>query len=95
MTLRGAVDQVCNSMLTGGSWSSSSTASTASALDISSASFTRIGSSATVTLSSGSVLACSLFGGNASFQQAGADKPFPVAPPAEDCPRSSVELPRH
>jgi hypothetical protein len=38
LTLRGAVDQVCYSVRTGASWGSSSTASTASALDISSAS---------------------------------------------------------
>jgi hypothetical protein len=48
------VDQVCSSVLTGGSGGSSSTA-TAYMLVIGSASFTSIGSSATVMLSTGSV----------------------------------------
>jgi hypothetical protein len=47
----GAVDQVFNGTLTGGSWTASSSATTASALDISSANFNTIGISALVTLS--------------------------------------------
>jgi hypothetical protein len=47
----GAVDQVFNGVLTGGSWTAASTATTASALDISSANFNTIGISALVTLS--------------------------------------------
>jgi hypothetical protein len=46
----GAVDQVFNGALTGGSWTASSTATTASTLDISSATFSTIGLSATVVL---------------------------------------------
>jgi hypothetical protein len=51
LLLSGTVDQVFNGVLTGGSWTASSTATTASMLDISSATFNTIGVSASVTLS--------------------------------------------
>jgi hypothetical protein len=47
----GAVDQVFNGVLTGGTWTATSSATTASTLDISSASFNTIGVSASVILS--------------------------------------------
>jgi hypothetical protein len=51
LLFKGAVDQVFNGVLTGGTWTASSTSTTASTLDISSATFNTIGVSASVTLS--------------------------------------------
>jgi hypothetical protein len=51
LLLSGPVDQVFNNSLTGGTWIVSSTASTASELDISSANFNTIGVGASLTLS--------------------------------------------
>jgi hypothetical protein len=51
LLFNGVVDQVFNGVLTGGTWTASSTTATAATLDISSATFNTIGVSASVTLS--------------------------------------------
>jgi hypothetical protein len=51
LLFNGIVDQVINGVLTGGTWTASSSATTAATLDISSATFNTIGVSASVTLS--------------------------------------------
>jgi hypothetical protein len=51
LLFNGVVDQVFNGVLTGGTWTAFSTATTASTLDISSATFNTIGVSASVILS--------------------------------------------